>query len=105
MYSKQNKQVIVPPVSTKSRGGASEMNVQVISAPKFGSNIRKELCLLFPTFCAFFTSGKLHLSFLTLSHLNDFWLRHDKIKYFIITFSVLFCSFDAEKFQKKLCFM
>jgi hypothetical protein len=35
-------------------------------------------------------SGKLHLSFLTLSHLNDFWLRHDKIKYFIMAFSVIF---------------
>jgi hypothetical protein len=37
-----------------------------------------------------FTSGKWHLSFFTLSHHNDFWLRHDKIKYFIIAFSVSF---------------
>jgi hypothetical protein len=35
-------------------------------------------------------SGKLHLSFCTLLHLNTFLLRHDKIKNFMIKFSALF---------------
>ena len=46
------------------------------------------------------TSGKHHLSFCTFSHLNNFLLRCDKIKYFITAFSVLFLLISCRKVSK-----
>jgi hypothetical protein len=51
------------------------------------------------------TSGKLHLSFHTLLHLNTFLPRHDKIKNFMIGFSALFLLILMQKcFICFLCF-
>src|SRR6266850_5129495 len=52
------------------------------------------------------TSGKHHLSFCTFSHLNNFFLRCNKIKDFMTAFSVLFLLISCRIFSNKiLCFI
>ena|SRR6266850_2770498 len=60
-------------------------------------------CLQPPSQCLMVqhtTSGKHHLSFCTFSHLNNFLLRCDKIKYFMTAFSVLFLLISCRKVLK-----
>src|SRR6267142_5948862 len=67
-----------------SRGGGRPAPTAEGAAPQAGLN----------------ASGKHHLSFCTFSHLINFLLRCDKIKYFMIAFSVLFLLISCRKVSK-----